>query len=57
MKSFRLSIIRTKQIIFVAVEMVVIQIIQQQIELFIERGLWFYMKIECFVGFINRFRT
>ena len=36
MKSFGLGIIGTKQIIFVTVEMVLIQIIQQQIKLFVE---------------------
>ena len=36
MKSFGLGVIGTKQIIFVAVKMVLIQIIQQQIKLFVE---------------------
>src|SRR3970282_912666 len=50
-KPFGLGIIGTKQIIFVAIEMVVVQIIQQQIELFVERWLRFDIKIECFLGF------
>jgi hypothetical protein len=48
MKSFGLSIIRTKQIIFITVEMIFVQIIQQQIKLFVERRLWLNVKFKFF---------
>ena len=55
MKTLGLIVIRTEQIIFVPIKMIVVQIVQQQIKLLIKRRLWLNMKFEFFSGFKNGF--